>query len=198
MVKRTCLSILFCMALGITYGGTQGSESADNEQTAPGEPTMHYALVGESSRIQVAIDLDKFVIEWFENNVAGFDQMSQAEKDDIARKLLADESLDYVDVRLVNDAGRTIMMNVMGDTLTVSFRKAQAKYNPDIEDTNYPSRLLENSQTEVRFPIAISESAAPSQCFFSSYTSFKLVKFFLHSSSRAGFAGVISSPSGPA
>ena len=120
---------------------------------------MHYALVGESSGVDVAIDLDKFVIDWFESHMATFDQMSQADKDEIARRLLADESLDYVDVRLVNRTGRMISMNSMKDALTVSFRQAQARYAPDPENPASPTELLQESQARVRFPIATTTDA---------------------------------------
>jgi hypothetical protein len=66
---------------------------------------------------------------------------------------LVDESLDYVDIRLVNRASRTISMNV-GDTLTVSFKQVRAQYTPDIENSGYPTELLQDAQTEVRFPLA--------------------------------------------
>ena len=158
-MSKNCLLILLCFVSGISSGQSQESEPANNSATASGAPTIHYAFVGESSGIQVVIDLDKCVIEWFEKNVAGFDRMGQTEKDDIARRLLADDSLDYVDIRLVNKTSETILLNVMEDTLTVSFKKALAKYRPDAENTNYPSRLVEDSHTEVRFPIATTTDA---------------------------------------
>jgi hypothetical protein len=120
---------------------------------------MHYALVGRANAIEVTIDLDKFVIDWFEKHMATFNQLSQADKDQIARRLLVDESLDYVDVRLVNGGSRTVSMNVTGDSLTVSFKKARAKYTPDAEDTDYPTEVPRNSLAEVRIPIATTTDA---------------------------------------
>ena len=151
--------ILIWALMGIPLGQSQDNEPSAGQTPAPPVPKIHYALVGESSGIQIAIDLDKFVLEWFEKNVEGFDQMGQAEKDEIARRILADESLDYVDIRLVNKAGRNIGMNIEADALTVSFKKVQAKYKPDAEDTSYPTQLLEDSETDVRFPIATTTDA---------------------------------------
>ncbi len=157
-MKRTRLTLLLCLLSGISIVGAQ-----ENQPTGslPGssEPRMHYALVGESNGVEVAINLDKFVIDWFEKNMATFDQMNQADKDEIARRLLVDQSLDYVDIRLVNRASRTISMNVMGDTLTVSFKGDRASYTADLENTSYPTELLQDSQTDVRFPIATTTDA---------------------------------------
>jgi hypothetical protein len=153
------LFILIWALMGISLGQSQENEPSAGQTPSPAVPKIHYALVGESSGIQVAIDLDKFVLEWFEKNVEGFDQMGQAEKDEIARRLLADGSLDYVDIRLVNRAGRNIGMNIASDSLTVSFKKVQTKYKPDTEDTSYPSQLLEDSEADVRFPIATTTDA---------------------------------------
>jgi hypothetical protein len=120
---------------------------------------MHYALVGRANGIEVTIDLDKFVIDWFEKHMATFDQMSQADKDQIARRLLVDESLDYVDVRLVNGGSKAISMNVTGDSLTVSFKKVRAKYTPDTESSEYPTEVPQDSQAVVRIPIATTTDA---------------------------------------
>ena len=158
-MKRTCLALLICLLSGLSVVGAQENQSTAKRLPGSGDPRMHYALVGGSNGIEVAIDLDKFVIDWFEKHMATFDQMSQTDKDEIARRLLVDESLDYVDVRLVNRAGRTISMNVLGDTFTVSFRQVRAKYTPDTEDTGYPTELLQGSQTQVRFPIATTTDA---------------------------------------
>lgn len=156
---RICRALLFCAFLGISPGFAQGSDTTAKDNAAAGEPTIHYAMVGESIGIQVVIDLDKFVLEWFEDNMERFDQMSQAEKDDVARRLLADESLDFVVIRLVNGTSRSISMNIMRDALTVSFKKARARYTPDTGNTGYPTEILEDSQTEVRFPVATTTDA---------------------------------------
>jgi hypothetical protein len=154
-MKRTVFTLLFCLAIGTCLGAAQGSESEDTGSSTPGKERIHYVLTGESKGVEVTINLDKFIIEWFEKDVANFDQLCQTEKDDLARKLLADQSLDYIDLRLANKAGRTLMMNIMGDTLAVCFKKERAEYRCDIENTNYPSRLSENAQIEARFPIAL-------------------------------------------
>jgi|GEM_PF-6139436 len=156
-MKRTCLTLLLCLLSSLN--GAQENQPSSGRLRGSGETTLHYALVGESSGIEVTIDLDKFVINWFEKNMATFDQMSQADKDRIARRLLADESLDYVDIGLVNIAGKTVSMNVLGDTLTVSFKQARARYTPDKEDTNYPIEILPDSQAVVQFPIATTTDA---------------------------------------
>lgn len=158
-MKQTCVTLLLCLLSGLAVIGAQENQPTDSRSAASGGPTMHYALVGRSNGIEVAIDLDKFVIDWFEKHMATFDQMSQTDKDEIARRLLVDESLDYVDVRLVNRASRTISMNVMGDTLTVSFKKVRARYTPDLENTGYPTELVQDSQAEVRIPIATTTDA---------------------------------------
>jgi hypothetical protein len=156
-VKRPCLTLLFGVVLSIAFCGAQESRLAGKGQS--NGPSIHYALVGQSREIQVAIDLDKFVLEWFEKNVERFDQMSQTEKDDVARRLLSDESLDYVDVRLVNNTNRTIMLSAEGDTLTVSFEKAQAEYKSDMSGADYPSQLEPGSEAELRFPVATTVDA---------------------------------------
>ncbi len=158
-MKQTFLIMLLCLISGLPVVGAQESQPPGSRPPGSGAPRMHYALVGGSDGIEVAIDLDKFVIEWFENHMATFDQMSQTDKDEIARRLLVDESLDYVDVRLVNGASRTISMNVSGDTLAVSFKEVRAKYTPDMESTSYPTELPQDSRAEVRFPIATTTDA---------------------------------------
>jgi hypothetical protein len=158
-VKRWCLALTLCLLSGLAVAGAQENQTAGSRPAASGGPTMHYALVGRSGGIEVTIDLDKFVIDWFEKHMATFNQMSQADKDQIARRLLVDESLDYVDVRLVNGGTRTVSMNVAGDTLTVSFKKVRAKYTPDAEDTDYPTEVSQDSQAEVRIPIATTTDA---------------------------------------
>jgi hypothetical protein len=155
-MKRTCLILVLCLLSGF-IGAQEGQQTGSRFRG--GETMLHYALAGGSNGIQVDIDLDKFVIEWFEKNMATFDQMSQTDKDRIARRLLVDESLDYVDVRVVNMASRTISMNALGDSLTVSFKQDRARYTPDSENTGYPTELPQESQTSVRFPIAATTDA---------------------------------------
>jgi hypothetical protein len=158
-MMKICLAFLLGAFLGISPGAAQGSDTTVKENSASGVPTIHYAMVGESGGLQVVIDLDKFVLQWFEENVGRFDQMAQAEKDEVARRLITDESLDFVDIRLENRGNKSMSMNVTGDTLTVSFKKVRAKYSPDIEDSGYPTELLADSQAEVRFPIATTTDA---------------------------------------
>jgi hypothetical protein len=144
---------------GLAVFGAQDTVLGGARPPGSGGPSMHYALVGRANGIEVTIDLDKFVIDWFENHMATFDQMSQADKDQIARRLLVDESLDYVDVRLANGGNRTISMSVNGDALTVAFKKARARYAPDPENTSYPSEVPPDSQTVARIPIATTTDA---------------------------------------
>jgi hypothetical protein len=158
-VKRTCSTLLVCLVSCLSFLGAQENQPTGKSAPSSSEPRMHYALVGGSGGVEVAIDLDKFVIDWFERHMATFDQMSQTDKDEIARRLLVDESLDYVDIRLVSTANRTMLMNGTSDSLTVSFRQARARYVPDTENSSYPTELLQESQTQVRFPIATTTDA---------------------------------------
>jgi hypothetical protein len=151
VVKKPSFALLFFAFFSAIVG-------AQENQAAAG-PNLHYALVGRANGIEVTIDLDKFVIDWFEKHMATFDQMSQADKDQIARRLLVDETLDYVDVKLVNRSSRTISMNGTGDTLTVSFKKAREKYSPDTESSDYPTELQSDSETKFRVPIATTTDA---------------------------------------
>jgi hypothetical protein len=153
-MKRICITLLFCMISCLTF-----LEAQEVQKPGPSALVMHYALVGRSGGIEATIDLDKFVINWFEINMATFDQKSQSEKDEIARRLLIDESLDYVDVRLVNRGSRSISLNVLKDSLTVSFRKARARYVPDSDDADYPSELPGDSHAEVRISVATTTDA---------------------------------------
>jgi hypothetical protein len=158
-VKRTFPALLVCLVSCLSFLGAQENQPTGKSPPGSSEPRMHYALVGGSSGVEVAIDLDKFIIDWFERHMATFDQMSQTDKDEIARRLLVDESLDYVDIRIVNRASRTISMNETNDSFTVSFRQVRAKFSPDTENSGYPTELLEKSQTRVRFPIATTTDA---------------------------------------
>jgi hypothetical protein len=147
-VKRTYLALLFSLVMSIAFAGGQGSAlSAD-------KPVIHYTLVGDASGIHIAIDLEKFVLKWFEKDATRFDQMSQAEKDDVAQRLMNEDDLDQVDVRLVNNTDKTIALSATGDTLSVSFKQTQGVYKPASDGSSYPTKLDAGSQTRFRFPIA--------------------------------------------
>ena len=147
-MKRTYLALLLGIVMSIAFAGGQGNAlSAD-------KAVIHYTLVGDASGVHVAIDLDQFVLKWFEKDATRFDQMSQAEKDDVAQRLMNDDDLDQVDIRLVNDTDKAIALSPTGDTLSVSFKQAQGVYKPAADDTSYPTELDSGSQTRLRFPIA--------------------------------------------
>jgi hypothetical protein len=148
-VKRTNLALVFGLAMSTALAGGQGSTASADK------PAVHYTLVGDASGIHVAIDLESFVLKWFEKYAARFDQMSQAEKDDVAQRLMNEDDLDQVEVRLVNNTDKAIALSPTADTFSVSFKRAQAVYKPASDgSTSYPTELGAGAQTRLRFPVA--------------------------------------------
>jgi hypothetical protein len=151
-VKKICLLFLFVVAIGIALGGSQENASVPNNSA--NMPSVRYALVGDSEQFHVAVDLNKFALKRFEKNLARYSEMTQAEKDDIARRLMDDDSLDYVTLRLFNKTDKTMPLSADGVTLTVTFMKMQGTYKLGSDETHSAAGIPPRARAELSVPIA--------------------------------------------